>query len=102
MTDWKLMAKSLYTLSKLEQGRVKPVRPDPRQIGDFATLDETVARSLRVPAKIGAPVPASSSPSSVAASMPLQMQNEALLKKLLQYRNQIPVSPRIIRPKGEA
>ena len=92
------MAKSLYTLSKLEQGRVKPLRPDPRQIGDFATLDEVVARSLRVPAKIGAPAP-----SPVQGSgMPLQMQNEALLKKLLQYRSQIPVSPRIIRPKGEA
>lgn len=91
------MAKSLYTLSKLEQNRIQPAKADPRNIGDFATLDEMIAHSLRAPNLIR---------TQTAAGNPLQapklenrpFEDEALLKKLLQYRSQIPVSARIIRP----
>ena len=99
--DFKLMAKSLYTLSKLELGRIQPAVTDPRNISEFTSLDEVIAHSLRAPNLIR---------TQTAAGTALQtprlenrpFADEAILKKLLQYRSQIPVSARIIRPKPEA
>ena len=100
LEDLKSMAKTLFTLSKLEEGRREPVKPDLRNIGEFTSLDEVIAHSLRAPNLIR---------TQTAAGNPLQtpklesrpFQDEALLKRLLQYRSQIPVSARIIRPKAE-
>jgi hypothetical protein len=96
--DFKLMAKSLYTLSELENGRITSATADPRNIGEFNSLNEVIAHSLREPNLIR---------TQTQAGTPLKepkyenrpFEDEAILKKLLQYRSQIPVSARIIRPK---
>jgi hypothetical protein len=91
------MAKSLYTLSKLEEGRIPAVKADPRNLSDFTTLDEMIAHSLRVPNLLR-----TQTVTGVALKKPVlenrPFEDEAILKKLLQYRAQIPVSARIIRP----
>jgi hypothetical protein len=96
--DFKLMAKSLYTLSKLEEGRIQPVKPDLRNISEFSSLDEVIAHSLRAPNLIR-----TQTVTGVTLQSPRlenrPFEDEAILKKLLQYRSQIPVSTRIIRPK---
>lgn len=93
------MAKALYTLSKLEEGRRNPVKSDLRNIGEFTSLDDVIAYSLRAPNLIR---------TQTAAGTPLKnpkletrpFEDEAILKRLLQYRANIPVSARIIRPKA--
>jgi hypothetical protein len=66
--DRKLM---LFSLSDLEQGRIQEPKSD---------LKDLSGSPLREP-----------------KSMDRPFEDENLLKKLIQYKNQIPLSPRIIR-----
>ncbi len=91
-----LKLKELFFLSTLETGRIKEHAPDPMDLGAFNDLTSTIAHSLKAPNLIRTQTPAGTLlKTPVAVSRPFEDEN--LLKKLLQHRNQIPVSSRIIR-----
>jgi hypothetical protein len=104
--DSKLMAmiknaiKSLFSVSPLEVGRVKQRHADPRNISDFSSLEEVISHSLKAPnlmrtqTKEGNPLERPKMESR-------PFHDEAILKKLLQHRDRIPTSTRIIRGKAE-
>ena len=92
--DFKL--KELFSLSSLEKGRLREPEANPKEIGLFRDMEELIAHSLKAPGLIRTQT-AEGNPlqSPVAVSRPFE--DEALLKKLLQFRSQIPTSSRIIR-----
>ena len=90
----------LFSVSRLERGRIPEPGSDLRDLGAFKDLEETVARSLQNPGESETSVPPlKTQVSSLKASLnrPRPLLDEALLQKLIQYRNQIPTSSRIIR-----
>ena len=87
----------LFTLSPLEKNRVRDPHPDPREISDFQSLDSVIAHSLRAPNLIRTQT-ASGTNLMKPEKMSRSFGDEALLKKLIQHRDQIPLSGRIIRP----
>ena len=92
----KSIAKSLYSFCGLEKGRVKTPHTDPRDLGDFRSIEEMISHSLKAPTlvrtqtQMGNPLIAPKAESR-------GFVDETLLKKLLQHRDKIPVSSRIIR-----
>jgi len=87
---------NLLSVSSLEKVRVKEPTPDPLYLTPFQGLEEMIFLSL------GAPGPAPISEPKTSAHRPLTpsdlpFQDQALLQKLIQFRNRIPLSPRIIR-----
>lgn len=94
--DFKNEARNLFTVSPLEEKRVRESHADPRAISEFKELETVIAHSLKKPNLIrtqtltGVTLPAPKLESR-------GLQDEELLKKLLQYRAQIPTSGRIIR-----
>ncbi len=94
--DYKNEAKNLFTASSLEENRVQTTHADPRDISGFKELETVISHSLRKPNLMrtqtltGVTLP--------APKMENRSYNdEALLKKLIQYRAQLPTSGRIIR-----
>ncbi len=98
--DFKLISKSLFTLSALERGRKNSPASDLKNIQEFNSLDPLIAHSLRAPNLVR-----TQTVTGVALQAPKYenrpFEDEAILKKLVQYRSQIPVSGRIIRPAVE-
>ena len=94
--DFKNEAKNLFTASTLESKRVKTSHADPRAISAFKELESEIFHSLKKPnllrtqtiTGVHLPTPKLENRS---------FNDEALLKKLIQYRAQIPASGRIIR-----
>ena len=86
----------LFFLSSLEKGRTPVPNADPRSISPFDEIKESIAHSLK-PATLlrSQTLEGTRLPSPTPISRPFEDEN--LLKKLIQYRNQIPVSSRIIR-----
>ena len=92
--DFKL--KELFSLSSLEKGRIREPEANPREIGLFKDVEALIAHSLKAPNLIKTQTQEGTLlQSPVAISRPFE--DEALLKKLLQFRSQIPTSSRIIR-----
>jgi hypothetical protein len=89
----------LYVFSKLEQGRVKEKSADPRNIVPFNELDSLVAHSLKPAALVQTKTPEGNTLSQ-PRMVKRPFQDEELLKKLIQFRDQIPTSSRIIRPES--
>ncbi len=87
---------ALFSISKLEQGRVKEKTPDPRNLSLFSGLDEIVGHSLK-PAQLVQMQTPSGNPLVQPKLVKRPFEDEALLKRLLQFRDQIPTSSRIIR-----
>jgi hypothetical protein len=86
----------LFFLSSLEKGRTPVPGPDLRNISSFQELGESIAHSLKRPGLVRTlSTEGKALPAPVAVSRPFEDEN--LLKKLIQYRSQIPVSSRIIR-----
>lgn len=93
----------LFSLSSLEVNRISTPKSDLKNIAAFSELEKIIETSLSSQEKIqtaqtanrtlGNPVPLRATPSF--AQKPFQ--DDALMKKLLKYRDQIPVSARIIR-----
>ena len=88
---------TLFSISALEKGRIKEATPDPMNLTRFNELDNLVTHSL---------APQKALPSTPIASNAAQMQTKSnqrpfedlsLVQKLIQFRNQIPTSSRIIR-----
>ncbi len=96
--DFKNEARHLFTYTSLEENRVEATHADPRAISDFKDLEEVISHSLRRPNLIR-----TQTLTGITLPAP-QLENrglkdEALLKKLIQYRSKIPSSGRIIRRK---
>jgi hypothetical protein len=96
----KMAIKNLFSVSPLELGRIKPRNADPRNISDFSTLNEVIAHSLKAPTLMRTQtLEGTQLKRPKMESRPFQ--DEAILKKLLQHRDKIPTSTRIIRGKTE-
>jgi hypothetical protein len=92
------LVKPLYTLSPLEEKRIKPANADPRDIADFSSIETVIAHSLRAPNLTHTQTPLGTRlQSPVRANR--SFGDEELLKKLIQYRQ--PLSARILRPKED-
>ncbi len=89
--DFRNEAKNLFTSSTLEEKRVKTPQADPREIGVFKDLESIISGSFHKPA--------SAPPTLMTRPFERTLQDQELLKKLIQYRNEIPLSSRIIRKK---
>jgi hypothetical protein len=85
-----------YSLSELERGRIREPAPDPKDLSSFSTLEAHILHSLS-PAKLFQTRTPAGSRLPTPRTLDRPFEDEALLKKLIQYRNQIPLSPRIIR-----
>jgi hypothetical protein len=91
--DRKLM---LFSLSDLEQGRIKEPKSDLKDLSGFATIESMVQHTLSPP-KLLQTHSLAGSPLREPKNIQRPFQDENLLKKLIQFKNQIPLSPRIIR-----
>jgi len=91
--DRKLM---LFSLSDLEQGRIQEPKSDLKDLSGFASIESMVRHTLSPP-KLLQTNSLSGSPLREPKTMDRPFEDENLLKKLIQYKNQIPLSPRIIR-----
>ena len=80
---------NLMTVSQLEKGRIQEIRPDPLDLSGFLGLENLISDSLMPDAPA---IPKRESPS---AKHPFE--DQSLVQKLIQFRNQIPTSSRIIR-----
>ncbi len=107
--DFKNLAKRLFTTSKLEEKRVKVPQADPREISFFKEIENIISKSFF----------RSSVESNRARETSLQnetatdrkkaasrlfertLKDEELLQKLLQHRDEIPRSSRIIRKQDQ-
>jgi hypothetical protein len=98
--DFRNEAKNLFTSSTLEEKRVKTRQPDPREISVFKDLESIISVSFHKPVHTLASIPSSGGKSTLM-SRPFErtLHDQDLLKKLIQYRNEIPLSSRIIRKK---
>ncbi len=90
----------LFSISVLEKGRVDEPRADARNISRFGELESLIEASLapepRIPAQVRATAQAlrtSREPLGQKGSF----RDQSVLQKLLQYRDRIPLSSRIIR-----
>lgn len=96
--EFKNEAKFLYTTCAFEENRIQARHSDPRAITDFKELETVIAHSLRKPNLLR-----TQTPSGITLPSPKMenrgLKDEAILKRLLQYRSQIPASGRIIRKK---
>ncbi|MBU6153848.1 MAG: hypothetical protein KGP28_06055 [Bdellovibrionales bacterium] len=91
--DRKLM---LFSWSDLEQGRINQPKSDLKDLSSFSSMEAMVQHSLS-PKKLLR----THTPEGATLKEPQKIErpfhDETLLQKLIQYRNQIPLSPRIIR-----
>jgi len=87
---------ALFSLSKMEQGRIAEIRPDLKNLSGFQEIENLVHHSL-TPAKLIQTQTPSGTPLKEPRNFERPFQDENLLQKLIQYKNQIPLSPRIIR-----
>jgi hypothetical protein len=87
---------SMISLSNLEQGRIREPVADPMDLSGFPSIEGMIRHSLSPPKLLQTLSPAGSrlmNPKTVERPF----QDENLLKKLIQFKHQIPLSPRIIR-----
>jgi hypothetical protein len=86
----------LFFLSRLEKGRTANPSADPKAVASFETLNEVIAHSLKVPSLLRTQTKEGTLlKSPELTSRPFKDEN--LLKKLVQFRDQIPLSHRVIR-----
>jgi len=102
--NFKNEAKRLFTSTTLEEKRVKTTRPDPREITVFKDIETLIAHSFfkssveaaRTNGKNNlAPLAKPDAPRLFERTL----KDEQLLQKLIQHRDRIPLSNRIIRKK---
>jgi hypothetical protein len=87
----------LLFLSLLEKHRVRETRPDlTALLPAFKTLETLVSHSIAPPQLTQTRTP-EGTPLLQAKTVERPFQDESLLKKLVQFRSQIPLSTRIIR-----
>ncbi len=88
---------SLFTWSALEKNRIAEPRSDMKNVEAFKSLEPLVQHSLKVPNLIQTHTPAGN---QLKVSQPIKrpFQDEEIVRKLLQYKDRIPLSARILRP----
>ena len=91
--DRKLM---LFSWSTLEHTRIREPKSDPKDLSSFSGIESMIQHSLRPPSLLQVHTP-SGSLLKEPKRVDRPFEDETLLQKLIQYRNQIPLSPRIIR-----
>ena len=93
----------LLSLSSLEKNRIEAKNPDPRNISSFAELEEVITLSLTPNAAKAIattqikPAMQAKPENTLLNKNRSPFQNDALLERLLKYRDQIPLSSKIIR-----
>jgi hypothetical protein len=102
--NFKNEAKRLFTSSTLEEKRVKVARPDPREITHFKDIEILIAHSFFKSSvessrskNASEPTPRNDAPKLFGRTL----KDDQLLKKLIQHRDEIPLSNRIIRKKDQ-
>ncbi len=95
--NFKSEARFLFTVSGLEENRVQSPHADPRTISEFKEIENVIAHSLRKPNLIRTQTMSGTTlPTPKLENRGLK--DEALIKKLLLHRDQLPkTSSRIIR-----
>lgn len=91
--DRKLM---LFSWSALEHNRIKDPKSDPKEISSFSGIEAMIQHSLKPTKLLQVHTPAGA-PLKEPKKIDRPFEDETLLQKLIQYRNQIPLSSRIIR-----
>ena len=87
----------LLFLSSLEKQRVREYRADPASgLPGFKDLENLISHSIAPPQLTRTRTP-EGTPLLQAKTSERPFEDESLLKKLVQYRSQIPLSTRIIR-----
>jgi hypothetical protein len=90
----------LFSISDLEKGRVTEVHSDMKDLGRFGELESLIAGSIAPQAIREEPVRAKA-PALRATRETLgskgSFKDQSVMQKLLQYRDRIPLSSRIIR-----
>jgi hypothetical protein len=90
----------LFSISDLEKGRVEERRADPKDLARFVELESLVLSSLgsvTVQMETTTTKQTELRPSRPALGQKRSLRDESVLQKLLQYRDRIPLSSRIIR-----
>lgn len=94
--DFKWIAKTLFSLSAIEEKRVTIPHSDPRMISPFKEIESLVDHSLKKPNLMR-----TQTQTGVTLPQPKlekrALRDETLLQKLVQFRHQFPTSGRIIR-----
>lgn len=98
------IAVELRSLSRLEQGRLPEPSANPWRLEGFVDLELSVSDSLTQPdpqdsvhARAKMPAPPPSAEFLLKRGQKQSFADDTLLKKLVQFRDQIPLSSRIIR-----
>ncbi len=110
--NFKNEAKRLFTSSTLEEKRVKVARPDPREITHFKDIEILIAHSFFKSSMestrgknrsldSSSDHPSPPNPNEAPKLFGRTLKDEQLLKKLIQHRDEIPLSNRIIRKKDQ-
>jgi len=94
----------LFSISVLEKGRINEPRADARDLSRFGEIENLIAGSLALPRRTPETVhtvPAAQASTLRATRNPLSekgsLRDQTVMQKLLQYRDRIPLSSRIIR-----
>jgi hypothetical protein len=99
--DFKNLAKRLFTMSTLEEKRIKVPHADPREITFFKEIETMISHSFFKSSRDTSRQ--SNTPTELKPEGPKlfgrTLKDEKLLEKLLQHRDEIPRSSRIIRKK---
>ncbi len=91
----------LFSITDLEKGRVEESSADPKNLARFGELENLVSGSLRSESlqtdPMGVKTKQDLRPARPALGKKGSFRDESVLQKLLQYRDRIPLSSRIIR-----
>ena len=88
----------LYSLSSLEKNRIRERKSDLTDLSRFQDLETVIRQSLNPePLASSSQIKAPPQNPLLARKASRPFQDSAMLERLLQIRNQIPISSRIIR-----
>jgi hypothetical protein len=88
----------LYSLSSLEKNRIRERKSDLTDLSRFNELESVIRQSLNPESKTSSSqIKATPQNPLLARKSSRPFQDSAMLERLLQIRNQIPISSRIIR-----
>ncbi len=105
--DFKSLAKRLFTTSTLEEKRVKVPQADPREISFFKEIENIIAKSFfrssvdSNRARENAIRNEALNEGKAGRLFERTFKDEQLLQKLLQHRDEMPRSTRIIRKQDQ-
>ena len=90
----------LFSISGLEKGRIEEVRSDLKDLSRFGELEALISHSLAPPTLVQTRTP-SGTKLKEPRVLTRAFHDESLLQKLIQYRERIPLSSRVIRTESK-